>query len=94
MAAYMVARLDVSNLEEFVKYASQTVEMAAKYGGRYLAKGGAHEYIEGDGPSRIVIVEFDTMDAARRWFGSEEYQAIAPIRRANATGDIVLVEGL
>jgi len=94
MAAYIVARIDVTNPDDYVKYSSQTVELAAKYGGKFLAKGGPHEYFEGDGPSRIVIVEFEDADAARRWYHSAEYQAIAPIRRANSTGDFALVEGV
>ena len=94
MAVYVVARVDVTNPGEYVKYASQTVEMAAKYGGRFLAKGGDHHYLEGDGPARIVIIEFPDREAAMTWHASDEYQAIAPIRRNNSTSDLVLVDGI
>ena len=94
MAAYMIARISVSNPEEYMKYASQTVALAEKFGGRFLAKGGPYKQLEGSGPDRHVIVKFPDMDTAERWYNSPEYQAIAPIRQANSTGDLVIVEGI
>ena len=94
MAAYAIAQIEVTNLEEYMKYASQTVESAEKHGGKFLVKGGACEWIEGKGSDRNVIVEFESIAAAKAWYNSEDYQRILPIALANSNRSLVLVEGV
>ena len=94
MAAYLIARIDVANMEEYMKYASQTNAIAAKFGGKYLVKGGDPVYIEGEGPSRYAVVEFPDRQAAIDWQNSDEYRAVVSIRHANSTGDVVVVDGI
>ena len=94
MAAYAIAQIVVHNPEEYMKYASQTVASAEKFGGRFLAKGGRAEWIEGSGSDRNVIVEFESIEAAKAWYNSDEYQAILPIALANSTRTMELVEGV
>lgn len=61
----------------------------------YLARGGTIEVLDGDfAPKRVTIVEFPTMDDARAWYGSPEYERVKPIRLENAESSMVLVEGL
>lgn len=93
MAAYMIARIEVTNLENYLKYASQTVGIAEKFGGKFLVKAGQMEQLEGSGPQRHVVIEFPDMDAARTFYHSPEYAEILPIALANSTRDAVLVEG-
>ena len=67
----------------------------AQYGGRFVARGGKAELIEGGPePKRVVIIEFADADAARRWYNSPEYQAALPIRLANSRGRAFIVEGV
>ncbi|EEX14771.1 conserved hypothetical protein [Citreicella sp. SE45] len=94
MTAYVVARIDVTDPEQYAVYAGQTVALAEKYGGRFLVKGGPQVVIEGDAPSRHVIVEFSSRTAAERWFESPEYQRILPIAKAASRRDVVIIEGV
>ncbi len=94
MPAYMIARIEVTDPDEYMRYAKQTVELAAEYGGKFLTKGGPMKQLEGDGPSRHVIVEFADMAAAEAWYTSDAYQKILPIALASSRRDLVLVEGV
>ncbi|MEM7438652.1 MAG: DUF1330 domain-containing protein [Pseudomonadota bacterium] len=94
MAAYMIARIEVTNPEGYLKYASQTVAIAEKFGGRFLVKAGQMEQLEGKGPDRHVVIEFPDADAARSFYNSDDYRNILPIALDNSTRDAVIVEGV
>jgi len=65
------------------------------FGGKYLARGGAHEVPEGAWePTRLVLFEFPDMDSARRLFTSYEYAPLKALRQRCSTGHAVVVEGL
>jgi len=67
----------------------------AHYGGRYRVRGGTHEVLEGEWhPTRLVVLEFPSVDAAKRWYASPEYGDVKPIRLEHAVSDMVLVEGI
>ena len=66
-----------------------------RFGGRYLARGGAVEVREGSwSPERLVILEFPDVDAARRWYESDEYRELLAIRQRASEGELVITEGL
>jgi len=95
MPAYFVAEVDVTNPAGYEPYRAAVSATIAQYGGRYLTRGGAAELIEGGPePKRVVILEFADTAAAKRWYNSPEYQKILPIRLANSTGRIFIVEGV
>ena len=94
MAAYCIAQIEVTNMDEYMKYASQTVASAEKHGGEFLVKGGHAEWIEGSGSDRNVIVKFESVEAAKAWYNSDDYQKILPIALANSKRSLVLVEGV
>lgn len=95
MSAYVIVQIqmhDPAGYEEYRVAAPPTIEM---YGGKYLARGGKVETLEGDWqPQRFVILEFPSFERAQAWHASPEYQAIAPIRYRNATSQMIVVEGL
>ena len=94
MAAYFFVELDVTNAEAMGPYRAAVPATLAQYGGKYLARGGAAELIEGGPePKRIVILEFTDAAAAKRWYNSPEYQKILPGRLNNSTGRAIIVEG-
>ncbi len=94
MAAYLIAHIDVTDPAAFETYRAAVPAVIAQFGGRYLVRGGAVEVKEGDWRvPRLVILGFDSMEHARRFYHSPEYQALVPLRQAAATGDVVLVEG-
>lgn len=94
MAAYVIAQIEVTNLEGYMEYASQTVACAEKFGGTFLVKGGAAEWIEGTGAARNVVIKFDTTEAAKSFYYSDEYQKILPLALNNSNRSMVLVEGV
>jgi uncharacterized protein (DUF1330 family) len=95
MPAYFVIELDVTNLAAMGPYRAAVGATIEQYGGRFLARAGATELIEGGPePKRIVIVEFADTAAFKRWYNSPEYQKILPGRLDNASGRGFVVEGV
>lgn len=93
--AYLIAEVEVTNPESYKVYAAQAPAIVASYGGRYLARGGTVEQLEGAPPAgRFVIVEFPSLERARSFYRSPQYQAISPIRRAASRSRFFLTEGL
>ena len=93
MVAYVIARISVEAPEDYATYAAQTVALAAKAGGKFLAKGGPQIVMEGAAPERHVIVEFPNLETAKSWYESDEYQAILPIALRSSKRDLIIVEG-
>lgn len=94
MSAYFIARITVTDLEDYKTYASQTVALAEKAGGRFLAKGGAQTQVEGLNPERHVIIEFPDRQTALNCYNSEDYQRILPIALSSSERDVVIVDGV
>jgi uncharacterized protein (DUF1330 family) len=83
---------DPQRYESYRRLAGPAVEAA---GGRYLARGGATEVLEGDRvPNRVVILEFPDLDAARAWYDSPQYVEARGAREGAATGSFIAVEGV
>jgi uncharacterized protein (DUF1330 family) len=94
MPAYFVAEVEVINPQGYEPYRGLAGASIAQYGGRFVARGGKTELIEGGPePKRVVIIEFADAASARRWYNSPEYQAALPIRLANSRGRAFIVEG-
>jgi uncharacterized protein (DUF1330 family) len=94
MAAYVLAEVEVTNPEGYKEYTAHVPATIARYGGRFLVRGGASEAIEGDWPRiRRVILEFPDMETAKRWWNSPEYEKAKAMRLANSKGRLILLEG-
>ena len=95
MPAYLIARVSVTDPDKYENYKALAPAAIAKYGGRYLARGGATETMEGEAESRrLVILEFPDMQTARTFYNSPEYTAAKAERAGAADGQFVIVEGL
>jgi uncharacterized protein (DUF1330 family) len=94
MTAYMVAEMKVTDPAAYEQYKAAAADVIAQYGGRYVARGGRTAVLEGDPAHRIVIVAFDTVAAAERWYRSPEYQAAKALRTGACIGRLYAVEGL
>lgn len=94
MAAYVLVEMTVTDpvaIEEYRKLAGAAV---ARYGGRFLARGGRSETFHGDWrPQRLVVLEFSDLEQAKRWHASPEYRAACQIRDRAASTRMVAVEG-
>ena len=95
MAAYLIARVEVTNPDAYENYKKLAAEAIAKHQGRYLARGGHMETLEGDEESRrVVIVEFPTLEHAKTFYNSPEYQEAKAAREGAAKGQFLIVDGI
>jgi uncharacterized protein (DUF1330 family) len=95
MPAYIIVDLTVTDLPTMEEYRKLVPPTLAKYGGRYLVRGGAHHTVEGDWkPNRLVILEFPSMEQAKRWYDCEEYREPKAMRLRAGRTNLVMVEGV
>ena len=95
MPGYVYFQEDIFDPERFEEYKKQSVKSIAQYGGKFIARGGEVQVLEGDfNFSRVVIIEFPSVQAAREWHESPEYAAAKALRREISKGEAVLVEGV
>jgi uncharacterized protein (DUF1330 family) len=95
MKGYVIANVSVEDAAAYEGYRSRTAAIIAQYGGRILVRGGAIEVREGDpGIGRLVILEFPSVEAARIFYDSPEYQEILPIRFDSASSTLFIAEGV
>ncbi len=96
MAAYVITDVEVLDPEPYKEYLQRFPATLAPFDGRLLFVGGPGEALEGDWqPQRLVVLEFPSIEQARDWYASPEYQAILPIRLQHAHSPfLTLIEGL
>lgn len=95
MAGYLIAQIEITDPDAFEAYREAVPQVIAKFGGRYLVRGGEIEVREGESPiPRLVIVAFDSVDQVRRFYDSPEYQEILPLRLRASKGSVAIVEGV
>jgi len=95
MAALVIVEIEITDparYEEYKRLAAPTVEA---HGGKYVARGGKVETLEGAWqPGRVVVLEFPSAQRARQWWGSEAYRPAKKLRQACARTEMILVEGV
>lgn len=95
MPGYVVAQLRVTDPERFAEYAAKVPATIAKHGGRYLVRGGEIAALEGEPlMPRLVVIEFDSVAAARRWYESEDYAPLIALRQGASDGRLFIVDGV
>jgi uncharacterized protein (DUF1330 family) len=95
MPAYVIVDIQVNEPEGYENYKRLAPPSIDAHGGKYLARGGRTEVLEGDwSPSRLVILEFDTVEQARKWLHSPEYSTARALRHKTATTNMVVIEGI
>ena len=95
MAAYVLANIEVTDPAAYEDYRKGVLATITKYGGRFIARGGAVQHLEGAFvPKRVVIVEFPSMAAAKTWYASPEYAPLLALRQRTSKGDLFAVEGI
>jgi uncharacterized protein (DUF1330 family) len=93
--AYVIAEIEVTNPDGYKEYTTLVPATVEKYGGRFIVRGGKSTPLEGDWPERRrVIIEFPSLDAARKWWDSPEYEKPMAMRRANSKGRLIFLEGV
>jgi uncharacterized protein (DUF1330 family) len=94
MRGYLIANITVTDPEAFERYRAAVPPVIAAFGGRYLVRGGALERLENaEGFNRVVVLEFPSLDAARRFYRSAEYADLLKLRADSTVSQAILVEG-
>ena len=95
MPAYVVVEVRITDPERATRYAAVSPATVERYGGRYLARGGAISVLEGGwDPKRLVVIEFPSIEKAREWYGSPEYREVRRLREGAGEWRVLLVEGV
>jgi uncharacterized protein (DUF1330 family) len=95
MPAYVIVETDISDPEQYEQYKAASPGAVAAGGGRFVVRGGEVAVLEGDWqPSRLVVLEFESLDAAKRWYASETYQEAKQLREGAARLNMVAVAGV
>jgi uncharacterized protein (DUF1330 family) len=95
MPAYVIADIEITDPAAYEEYRNKVPATIAQYGGRYIARGGKTESLEGGwAPKRIALLEFPSLEQAQKWYRSAEYAPLIRIRQKASRGRVILVEGL
>ena len=95
MPAYLIVRANVTDMQQYQQYMKLTPAIVEKYGGQFIIRGGDKVVLEGpETTDRIVMLKFDSIDAARRMYNSDEYQAAIKVRQGAAEASFIVMEGL
>jgi uncharacterized protein (DUF1330 family) len=94
MTAYVIVDIDVHDSVGYDEYKKLAPAAVALFGGKYIARGGNTETLEGDwSPSRLVILQFESVEQAKEWLNSDEYSQARKMRHSTAKSNMVVIEG-
>lgn len=94
MAAYVIVDIEVHNPENYKDYLTKITPTVFACNGRYLVRGSNAEIVSGSWqPKRLVVIEFPDLATANHWATCAEYAPIHALRTANATANMIIVEG-
>lgn len=95
MTAYLIVDIEITDPTLYEEVKRRTPATIAAYGGRYLARGGETQTLDGRWtPKRIVLLQFESIERAKEWLNSPEYLPVRELRDQAAIVNIVAVEGL
>ena len=95
MAGYLIAELEITDQALFEEFAVGIAKLVESHNGKYLARGGTTEFVEGDWtPHRIVVIEFESFEKVQAFVGSDEYKELAKLRSKSSTASTIITEGV
>ena len=95
MTAYVLNDMEITDPALFEEYKKLSPATVLQYGGRFLARGGRTETLEGDwSPKRLVILEFPSVEQARAWADSPEYAPAKRLRQLASKSNLIVIEGV
>jgi uncharacterized protein (DUF1330 family) len=94
MSVYVIASLTIKDPVRFKGYKRMVMPSMEKYGGRFVARSGPIQVLEGEWRERLIIAEFPSMELAQQWWGSPEYAEPKALRQATADSELVIVQGV
>ncbi len=94
MAAYVIVQVNVNDPRRYEDYKKMVPPTLEPYGGQFLVRGGKVESLEGSwNPARMVVIEFDSVERAKAWWGSNEYAEAKALRQATADTEMIVIQG-
>jgi uncharacterized protein (DUF1330 family) len=95
MAAYLISQIEIHDPQGYEEYRKLVGASLEKYGGKFVARGGRIDVLEGNWkPKRVVICEFESLERARQWYESPEYRPAMDIRQKTSDAKIIVVDGM
>jgi len=95
MSAYVIANVKITDPTRYAEYVKLTPASIAPFGGRFIARGGRAEKLEGaTEANRVVILEFDNYEHAKDWYESEGYRVAKSLRQSASVSSLILVDGV
>ena len=95
MAAYVIVQIEITDPETFETYRAQVPPILEQYGGEFIVRGGGMEVLEGDWAyPRCVVLKFPSMEQAKAWWASPEYEGPKALRQSASKGNMIVVEGV
>ena len=91
---YLVANIRVTNQDKFQEFSGMAGPAIKKYGGKVLARGPVADRLEGDVDGIVMMIEFESKEAAETFYFSEDYQAAKAIRDTGCDTDLMIIEGM
>jgi uncharacterized protein (DUF1330 family) len=94
MAAYIIAEVTITDPQGFEQYRQMVPATVAKYGGKFVVRGGQMEKLEGTWePKRLVVIEFESAERAKQWWACEDYREAKALRQRTAQTNMIVIEG-
>ena len=94
MSAYLIVEVETIDEALMAEYRKHTPGAIARFGGKFIVRGGKTRTLEGDWkPQRIVVIEFPDYESAERFYGSEHYKPILAMRLKAGRSKAILVDG-
>ena len=95
MSVFVIANVTIEDPVRYEDYRRMVPATLVPFGGRFVARGGKIEILEGDWhPNRLVILEFASIERARAWWHSPEYAEARALRQATSRGTLLILEGV
>jgi uncharacterized protein (DUF1330 family) len=95
MAAYVIAEVTITDPPGFEAYRQMVPATVAKYGGKFVVRGGQMEMLEGHWePKRLVVIEFESAERAKQWWASEDYREAKALRQRTAQTNLIVIGGV
>ena len=95
MAAYIIVDVKVTEPEAYERYKATVQPTLAKFGGKFVVRGGRSEILEGDWkPNRLVVLEFGSMERAKAWWNSDDYREPKKLRQSASITNTIVVDGI
>jgi uncharacterized protein (DUF1330 family) len=93
--AFVIANVTITDPVRYEDYKRMVPATLVPFGGRFVIRGGNPEVLEGDWrPSRLVLLEFPSVERARAWWNSPDYAEARALRQATSKGTLIILEGV